>query len=914
MDETTAVGRRAFLSAAAGAATVAGCAEVSQGAVDPELVERAGRVEGIIRVEAGTADDVSELPSRNERVGALRRHATRTQQRVVDSVKRTPGVELRRQFWVANAVLVTVDTEVASFADIAAIDGVDRIHRTATGADRRPPDLDATGESVAQTTQDDGVSYGLEMMNVPAVWERFGSRGEGTRIAIVDTGIDASHPDIDLTAWAEFDAEGQRVDSEPHDPDGHGTGMSSLATGGDASGTQIGVAPEAELLVAKQAPDGRFASTLAALEWAVENGADVVSMSFEFGPLEHEAIEPFANAIAAGTVVVAGAVGPQLYLSPGSLYSTFTTGAVDSERQPYQNGNGGEIRTDRYWRSDAVPDEWPDRYVVPDATAPGVDVLTAVPDNDEFDGGHLRTDGTSNSAPHVSGVIALLRSLDGDRSPAELGRILRETAEQPGDPSEHPDPNGDFGHGIVDAAAAAGEVAGRDRTLSGTVTDPDGAPVAGATVSAVTGATTRTDEQGRYTLSVPDGEETVTADAVGYDPVTRRLAPGDGREIGLQSERRPDVRRAGRLPTHVAPGDTLALEFEVAHAGYVTILARESPFLVPASAVSVRINGEPATVEEPTEIADEATLRIELDVDEGARGIVPLQLSLADGERNADIELAPIHVHERPLRVSADEDIQRAIDIAAPETTVELAGDRWEVAVSDFESPLPDSRFGNPIFDQTRDDQAGLVVDKPIRLVAADDSDPTLVASGGSGDRTFGLQVASHFATVRGIQVVAEGATAAVSVLDGDGVHLRNLDLSGGTNGVYSQFTKSLVVEECRISATETAVEFRELSVNGLVSDSTIRDAQQGVYLSGRTGDRLFDVDVTVTGNTFESVGTPIDIEGTATITGGDGEPRQTGGEPPANSMLDLVLYAATAGAVGALFYPYGRRRLGARR
>ncbi|WP_311170181.1 S8 family serine peptidase [Halobellus ordinarius] len=914
MGRWTSIGRRGFLSAAVGTAAAVGYAGTSGATVDPELKRRSGRVKGVVRLEPGPVDDARDSLSRERTLAELRRHADRTQKRIVDYVEATPGTEIRRRFWVANAVLVAVDTEVASFADLAALDGVDRVHRTDSGEDRQRPELDAPGASTAQTGGNGDVSYGLEMMNVPDVWERFDTHGEGATVAIIDTGVDPSHPDIDLAAWAEFDAEGKEVDSDPHDPAGHGTGMSSLATGGNASGTQIGVAPEAELLVARQSSEDYFTSALAALEWAVENGADAVSMSFDVGPLKHETIEAVANATAAGTVVVSAGYGPDSFLSPGALYSVLSAGAIDSERNPFRGGNGGEIRTERYWRSSTVPDDWPDRYTVPEVVTAGVDVLAAVPDNDEFDGGHTREDGYSNGPPHVSGVVALLRSLEGDLPPGEIQQILRETAEQPGDPHEHPDPNGDFGHGIVNAAAAAAEVRGRGREVSGAVTDPEGNPVVGATVSAVTGDTARTDEGGRYTLSVPEGEVTITAEAAGYEPVTRRAAPGSGVEIGFQSERRPDIQRAERPPTHVAPGDSVSLEFDVEHAEFATLHGRESSHLVDPSAVSVRINGDPAEIDQPTDITGETTLRIELDIDDGARGLIPASVSLANGEQNTTLDPDPIHVHERPLRAAEGEDLQAAVDVAAPETTVALAGDRWELPIESFESPLPESRFGNPIFDSTREDEAGLVVGKPITLAATEGHEPTLVARGGSGDRAFGVRIASHFATLRGIEVVAEGATGAVSVLDGDGVRLRNLTLSGATNGVSAQFTKSLVVRGCRIAASETGVALRDVSVNGLVRDTTVQDADQGVFLSGQVGERLFDVDATVTGNTFEGVGTDIDTEGTATITGENGEKRQLGGAPPGDSRLDLLLYAATAGVIGALFYPYGRRRLGNKR
>jgi hypothetical protein len=205
-------------------------------------------------------------------------------------------------------------------------------------------------------------------------------------------------------------------------------------------------------------------------------------------------------------------------------------------------------------------------------------------------------------------------------------------------------------------------------------------------------------------------------------------------------------------------------------------------------------------------------------------------------------------------------------------------------------------------------------VDKPVTLEAADDAEPTLVATGASDSPTFGVEVLDHFALLRDIEVVAEGATAAVGVLDGDGVGIRNATLSGAMNGVSARVTKSLVVSGSDISAVDTGVELRDYSVNALVEDNTIGDADRGVFLSGRFGEQLFDVDATVTGNTYEGVGTELARGGTATILDSDGQPIAGGGQPPSESSLDLLLYVATATAIGALFYPYGRRKLRVKR
>jgi hypothetical protein len=428
----------------------------------------------------------------------------------------------------------------------------------------------------------------------------------------------------------------------------------------------------------------------------------------------------------------------------------------------------------------------------------------------------------------------------------------------------------------------------------------------------VTGDTARTDERGGYTLSVPDGEATVTAEALGYESLTREITPGEGRNVAFRSEVRPDIQRASRVPERVAPGDSVSLEFDVEHVRFATVFAGESPLLIDRSAVSLRLNGDPIRPEEPKNVAGATTLRLELSVEEGARGIVPLTVSLSDEDRNTGIDLDPIRVHERPLQVAADEDPQTAIDVAAPETTVALAADRWDLEMGGVDPPFSESQYRNPILEETRDDRAGLVVDKPLELAAADGHEPTLLVSGGeSGNRTFGVQIASHFATLEDVEVVTEGARAAVNVLSSDGVRLRNLTLSGATNGVYSQFTKSLAVSDSDVSATETGIALQDFSVNALIEANTIRNAETGVFLSGRIGDRLLEVDATVRENTFECVGTDVDGDGRARLGEGDGETELIGGEPPEDSMFDLLLYAATAASIGVLFYPYGRRRWG---
>jgi hypothetical protein len=905
MTQVPAVGRRGFMAATAGAAATMGTPPASGAVIDPALQAADGTVPALVRLD-GPSGSPEDGTAAGETVRALKHAAGRQQRGLRAAIEGISGVELARTFWVANAALVTVDTGADALATLAALPAVERIHRTGgdMGGNR-----DQLGDATGQASDERAVSYGLEMMHVPELWERFGTRGEGATIAVIDTGVDPDHPDIDLAGWAEFDAAGERVDSDPYDPVGHGTGMSSLATGGDASGTQIGVAPDAELLVARHSKDDFLVSSLAGIEWAIEQGADAISMSFDAGPLKTEMVEALENAVAAGSVPVPAALGDGFFLTPGSVYTALNAGAIDRDRVPYNGGNGGEIRTDRYWRDKAVPDAWPDRYTVPKVVTAGVDVLGAVPDNDRYDGGHMRMDGYSNAPPHVSGVVALLRALDGDVSTGAIEQAIRERAVQPGKPVDQPDPNGDFGHGVVNAVAAAADVVGRERTVSGTVVDPDGAPVETATVQARTGDSTTTDASGRFELAVPAGQATLTARATGYEPVTRQLAPGKGQEIAFETERRPVVERVERSPTRLAPGASATVEVAVANAEFMTVFVRESPASIGADPVSLRVAGNAATLDEPTAIDPEAhTLRIDVTVDAAARGTLQLGISVAAGEATDSIELAPIHVHADPLRLTGEDDIQAAIAQAAPETTVELAGDTWTLDPQPTNSPLPESRYQTPVFESTREDRAGLLIETPVELVAADGATPTLeLADAGGGERTFGIQITPHFTTVEGIEVNAPGATAAISVLDGDGVHLEGVTVAGGATGVLAQFTKSLVVRNTTIDATDTAIALQEFSLNALLEGNTLRNAELGVFLSGRIGERLFDVDATVTDTTYDGVKTELDTEGTATVRDGSGATKVTGDEAPEDSPLDLLLYGSAATLLAVLLYPFGK-------
>jgi serine protease AprX len=173
----------------------------------------------------------------------LKRHAVETQTRVRAQLTGMNGVEVTRSFWLANALVVTVDLDAVSLERVTELEHVKRVHSPELPENRPRPDSSVSSQSDGNVFEERDVSWAVELVNAPAVWDQYDARGESARICIIDTGVDPDHPDIDLDGWAEFDRQGQRVESEPNEPSpdeapmpGHGTGMSSVATGGDASG------------------------------------------------------------------------------------------------------------------------------------------------------------------------------------------------------------------------------------------------------------------------------------------------------------------------------------------------------------------------------------------------------------------------------------------------------------------------------------------------------------------------------------------------------------------------------------------------------------------------------------------------------------------------------------------------------
>ena len=435
---------------------------IDERAADP-LANETGTTDIVVRL-----DPIGEPDAEGDAVvDELRDHAADQRAAFEAFAEETDGMTIQREFWLANALLVSVDTDETEAADLLSVANVTGIHDNVvvgTHGDLAPDDahelvdIDHTREQV--DSQPSGShTAGLDLIDVPDAWDRFDTRGAGATVAVIDTGVDTTHQDIELAAWADFDENGTLVSddvADATDPDGHGTHVAGTVAGGDASGTYVGVAPDATIHgIDAFGEDGSatFAGVLAAMEHATaDEDVDVLQMSLGASGTFRGFIAPVRNARASGAIVVAAAgnEGENTSSSPANVHDALAVGAVraDENRTVAEFSSGEPINSTAAFGE--FPEDWPDHYVVPDVTAPGVNVVSAESGTTD---GYVRRQGTSMAAPHVSGLAALaVAATDGRIDPDGLQTTLVDTAVHPDGPNAGPDHR--HGHGVVDAPAA----------------------------------------------------------------------------------------------------------------------------------------------------------------------------------------------------------------------------------------------------------------------------------------------------------------------------------------------------------------------------------------------------------------------------------------------------------------------------
>jgi subtilisin family serine protease len=240
---------------------------------------------------------------------------------------------------------------------------------------------------VASLSAGDKADWGHDLLGVPRLWRL--SLGKGVKVAVLDSGCDRDHPDLQgaVSVWLDT----TNSATGPGDSCGHGTFCCGVIGARRNETGVVGVAPECELLSIKVLGDdgsGSIDQVVRGIDLALEHRADIISLSLGTSSPHPELERVCRKAVAQGTIVVASAgnSGPSLdtVLYPAHYDVVISVGAIDISKQIARFSSRGK-------RVDVV--------------APGVQVYSCYPG-----GRYAYLSGTSMAAPYVSGILALYLS------------------------------------------------------------------------------------------------------------------------------------------------------------------------------------------------------------------------------------------------------------------------------------------------------------------------------------------------------------------------------------------------------------------------------------------------------------------------------------------------------------------------
>ena len=411
-------------------------------------------------------------------VNELKAFAEATQfdlRRSLDEMRRNDMTTEPTVLWMANALGLSANK--AAIADLARRNDIEII-----GYDIERnwiPD----GEEATPASATREITPNVTQVGANQVWD-LGYTGEGVVVAVIDTGVNYNHLDVADHLWdggTEFPHHGFDVynnDNDPMDDHGHGSHCSGTVLGDGTAGSQTGMAPDATLMCVKclnANGSGGATPISAGIQWAVEHGCDLFSMSLGISNstiAERTLLrQTCVAALDAGVVaaIAAGNEGNQMWQAPipnnvrvpgscpppymdevqgenpGDLTCSVCIGAVNYNDAAANFTSRGPVTWTNTEFGD-YPYEPGIGLIRPDVCAPGVDIKSL---NYQTNTGYTLMSGTSMATPCAAGCMALMLSKDPNLMPADVCRILEETAVRLAEGKSNI-----FGFGRIDVLAA----------------------------------------------------------------------------------------------------------------------------------------------------------------------------------------------------------------------------------------------------------------------------------------------------------------------------------------------------------------------------------------------------------------------------------------------------------------------------
>jgi subtilisin family serine protease len=455
---------RRTLASALGALLLSGASLAWSGAIDPGLLQRmesggAGQEYAVV-IKLQDVIDLQALETKVKNMGRRERAAT-----VVREVRaraeqarqnlqsylniRTAMGKIKKMtpLWIANGIAVTADgetiTEAALRPDVAEV----------------IPDRIVTLGTSAPASSTLPAGWNLDRIGVRSLWNA-GYTGQGVVVANLDTGVDINHPELaskwrgGTNSW--FDPNGEHP--TPADVNGHGTQTMGIMVAGNTTDQLFGVAPGAQWIAAKifnDAGQASYSFIHQAFQWVLDpdgdantaDAPDIVNCSWDLNSsitgTVYPEFRPDVQALTtAGIAVVfsAGNGGPaaNTSVSPANYPESFSAGMTDGT-------DGVDPRSSR------GPSAFDGTAIYPTVVAPGAGVTTT---DLWFGSASLSTimvNGTSFSAPHAAGAMALLLSGNPALTAGQMEDAIRQTAWDLGASG----PDNEYGYGFLDVDRAA---------------------------------------------------------------------------------------------------------------------------------------------------------------------------------------------------------------------------------------------------------------------------------------------------------------------------------------------------------------------------------------------------------------------------------------------------------------------------